>query len=143
CSKVSAPSVGRECPPEGPSVLQQVLRLPGNERCCDCGRADPRWASINLGITLCIECSGIHRGLGVHHSKVRSLTLDSWEPELLKLFCALGNVANNHIYEAGRDVTGVNKVTAESSRQQKEQWIKAKYVEKRFLKELPSPASCT
>ncbi|XP_038629964.1 arf-GAP with coiled-coil, ANK repeat and PH domain-containing protein 3-like [Scyliorhinus canicula] len=142
-SNVSAPSVGRECPREGPSVLQQVLRLPGNERCCDCGRADPRWASINLGITLCIECSGIHRGLGVHHSKVRSLTLDSWEPELLKLFCALGNSANNRIYEVGRDVTGVNKVTAESSRQQKEQWIKAKYVEKRFLNELPFPARCT
>ncbi|XP_078394292.1 arf-GAP with coiled-coil, ANK repeat and PH domain-containing protein 2-like, partial [Cetorhinus maximus] len=139
-SEVSAPSSeGRECHREEPNVLQQVVCLPGNEICCDCGRGDPRWASINLGITLCIECSGIHRGLGVHHSKVRSLTLDTWEPELLKLFSALGNDAINRIYEAGRDETGEKKVTAESSRHQKEEWIKAKYVEKRFLKKLPSP----
>uniref|UniRef100_A0AAR2L452 Arf-GAP with coiled-coil, ANK repeat and PH domain-containing protein n=1 Tax=Pygocentrus nattereri TaxID=42514 RepID=A0AAR2L452_PYGNA len=67
------------------SALQRVLAVSGNDRCCDCGQTEPRWASINLGITLCIECSGIHRSLGVHNSKVRSLTLDSWEPELLKV----------------------------------------------------------
>uniref|UniRef100_UPI00398F3F05 arf-GAP with coiled-coil, ANK repeat and PH domain-containing protein 2-like n=1 Tax=Pristiophorus japonicus TaxID=55135 RepID=UPI00398F3F05 len=137
----AASSLGKEGPREGPSVLQQVVRLPGNERCCDCGRADPRWASINLGITLCIECSGIHRSLGVHLSKVRSLTLDSWEPELLKLICALGNNVVNSIYEAEWQDAGVSKVTAESPRREKEQWIKAKYVMKRFLKKLPSPES--
>lgn len=46
---------------KGESALQKVLALPGNACCCDCGQPDPRWASINLGITLCIQCSGIHR----------------------------------------------------------------------------------
>ncbi|XP_067833361.1 arf-GAP with coiled-coil, ANK repeat and PH domain-containing protein 2-like [Heptranchias perlo] len=134
---------GPEGSREASSVLQQVIRRPGNERCCDCGRTDPRWASINLGITLCIECSGIHRSLGVHLSKVRSLTLDSWEPELVKLICALGNDVINGIYEAGQEEMGVNKASAESTRQEKELWIKAKYVEKRFLRKVPSPDSCS
>uniref|UniRef100_A0AAR2KUE4 Arf-GAP with coiled-coil, ANK repeat and PH domain-containing protein n=1 Tax=Pygocentrus nattereri TaxID=42514 RepID=A0AAR2KUE4_PYGNA len=91
------------------SALQRVLAVSGNDRCCDCGQTEPRWASINLGITLCIECSGIHRSLGVHNSKVRSLTLDSWEPELLKLMCELGNGVINQIYEARRAEMGWRK----------------------------------
>uniref|UniRef100_A0A3B3CPJ4 Arf-GAP with coiled-coil, ANK repeat and PH domain-containing protein n=1 Tax=Oryzias melastigma TaxID=30732 RepID=A0A3B3CPJ4_ORYME len=94
---------------KGESALQKVLAIPGNSCCCDCGQPDPRWASINLGITLCIQCSGIHRSLGVHFSKVRSLTLDSWEPELLKLMCELGNKAINQIYEARREELGARK----------------------------------
>ncbi|KAI1897130.1 hypothetical protein AGOR_G00079980 [Albula goreensis] len=94
------------------------------------------WASINLGILLCIECSGIHRSLGVHCSKVRSLTLDSWEPELLKLMCELGNGIINQIYEGTCEELGLKKPGPSSSRQEKEAWIKAKYVEKRFLKKM-------
>nr|XP_006009547.1 PREDICTED: arf-GAP with coiled-coil, ANK repeat and PH domain-containing protein 1 [Latimeria chalumnae] len=93
-------------------VLDQVQRIPGNAQCCDCNEPTPDWASINLGITLCIECSGIHRSLGVHFSKVRSLTLDSWEPELIKVSCP-----------------------------EKEAWIRAKYVEKKFIKKLPEAGS--
>ncbi|KAL7875408.1 hypothetical protein AOLI_G00103710 [Acnodon oligacanthus] len=81
----SLDSLGEGRGVRGESALQRVLAVSGNDRCCDCGQTEPRWASINLGITLCIECSGIHRSLGVHNSKVRSLTLDSWEPELLKV----------------------------------------------------------
>ncbi|MBN3290859.1 ACAP3 protein, partial [Polypterus senegalus] len=43
------------------SILRVVQQGGGNHLCCDCGQPEPRWASINLGITLCIECSGIHR----------------------------------------------------------------------------------
>uniref|UniRef100_A0AAV2M4W1 Arf-GAP with coiled-coil, ANK repeat and PH domain-containing protein n=1 Tax=Knipowitschia caucasica TaxID=637954 RepID=A0AAV2M4W1_KNICA len=117
-------------------LLQRVQTLPGNEVCCDCGQSAPSWASINLGVLLCIECSGIHRSLGVHCSKVRSLTLDSWEPELLKLMCELGNSVINQIYEATCDEAGARKPGPASSRQEKEAWIKHKYVEKRFLKKL-------
>ncbi|CAI9582514.1 unnamed protein product [Staurois parvus] len=118
---------------KGESALQKVQCIPGNTKCCDCGLPDPRWASINLGITLCIECSGIHRSLGVHFSKVRSLTLDTWEPELLKLMCELGNDVINSIYEAQVDKIGVKKPQNGCQRQEKEAYIKAKYVEKRFV----------
>nr|XP_042703694.1 arf-GAP with coiled-coil, ANK repeat and PH domain-containing protein 1 [Chrysemys picta bellii] len=74
------------------------------------GRAEPPGqCSPRLGITLCFECSGIHRSLGVHFSKVRSLTLDSWEPELVKLMCELGNGALNRIYEARVDEMTVKR----------------------------------
>lgn len=137
-SSIDSASEPRERSARGDTILQRILCLPGNEQCCDCGQAEPRWASINLGILLCIECSGIHRSLGVHCSKVRSLTLDSWEPELLKLMCELGNSVINHIYEGSYQEKGVKKPLPSSSRQEKEAWIKAKYVEKKFLKKLGS-----
>ncbi|XP_004391924.1 arf-GAP with coiled-coil, ANK repeat and PH domain-containing protein 2 isoform X1 [Callorhinus ursinus] len=117
---------------KGESALQRVQCIPGNASCCDCGLADPRWASINLGITLCIECSGIHRSLGVHFSKVRSLTLDTWEPELLKLMCELGNDVINRVYEAKVEKMGIKKPQP-GQRQEKEAYIKAKYVERKFV----------
>uniref|UniRef100_A0A3Q0S9A0 Arf-GAP with coiled-coil, ANK repeat and PH domain-containing protein n=1 Tax=Amphilophus citrinellus TaxID=61819 RepID=A0A3Q0S9A0_AMPCI len=120
----------------GESLLQRVQNLPGNELCSDCGQTAPCWASINLGVLLCIECSGIHRSLGVHFSKVRSLTLDSWEPELLKLMCELGNTVINQIYEGSCEELRAKKPGPSSSRQEKEAWIKSKYVEKRFLKKI-------
>ncbi|KAM6442435.1 arf-GAP with coiled-coil, ANK repeat and PH domain-containing protein 2 isoform 4-T4 [Liasis olivaceus] len=118
---------------KGEGSLQRVQAIAGNVVCCDCGLVDPRWASINLGITLCIECSGIHRSLGVHFSKVRSLTLDSWEPELLKLMCELGNDVINRVYEANREKMGVKKPHPGSQRQEKEEYIRAKYVDRRFV----------
>uniref|UniRef100_A0A674EJ05 Arf-GAP with coiled-coil, ANK repeat and PH domain-containing protein n=1 Tax=Salmo trutta TaxID=8032 RepID=A0A674EJ05_SALTR len=127
---------GRGCEGRGESILHRVQTLPGNELCCDCSQAAPCWASINLGVLLCIECSGIHRSLGVHCSKVRSLTLDSWEPELLKLMCELGNNVINHIYEGACEELGLKKPGPSSPRQEKEAWIKAKYVERRFLKKM-------
>uniref|UniRef100_A0A8C3GW51 Arf-GAP with coiled-coil, ANK repeat and PH domain-containing protein n=1 Tax=Corvus moneduloides TaxID=1196302 RepID=A0A8C3GW51_CORMO len=153
--KKSSPSTGslesgnetKEKLLKGESALQRVQCIPGNAACCDCGLADPRWASINLGITLCIECSGIHRSLGVHFSKVRSLTLDSWEPELLKLMCELGNDVINRIYEAKLEKVGVKKPQSGSQRQEKEAYIRAKYVERKFVEKqaasVPLPESGT
>ncbi|XP_075062194.1 arf-GAP with coiled-coil, ANK repeat and PH domain-containing protein 1 isoform X2 [Mixophyes fleayi] len=128
-----------EAPAQGAALSAQdtVLRVPGNAACCDCRAAEPEWASINLGVTLCIECSGIHRSLGVHFSKVRSLTLDSWEPELVKLMCELGNNTINGIYEARIEEMNIKKPTSSSTRSEKETWIRAKYVEKKFITKLP------
>ncbi|KAJ6945727.1 ADP-ribosylation factor GTPase-activating protein AGD3 [Populus alba x Populus x berolinensis] len=79
-------------------VLQRVC---GNDKCADCGAPEPDWASLNLGVLVCIECSGVHRNLGVHISKVRSLTLDVkvWEPSVISLFQSLGNAFANSVWE--------------------------------------------
>ncbi|KTF86501.1 hypothetical protein cypCar_00031892, partial [Cyprinus carpio] len=73
------------------------------------------------------------RSLGVHFSKVRSLTLDMWEPELLKLMCELGNGVINQIYEARREELGARKPQPGDPRHEVEAYIKAKYVERRFV----------
>ncbi|XP_076145119.1 arf-GAP with coiled-coil, ANK repeat and PH domain-containing protein 1 [Alosa pseudoharengus] len=144
CSSVSAGSgVGQESESSSCKALEEVQAIPGNGHCCDCGEPGPDWASINLGITLCIVCSGIHRSLGVHFSKVRSLTLDSWEPELIRLMCELGNSAINRIYEARIDEITIKKPHPSSPRQDKESWIRSKYVEKKFIQKLPETGRVT
>lgn len=61
---------------------------------------DPTWASLNLGALICIECSGIHRNLGTHLSRVRSLDLDDWPGELTQVLAAIGNHMANNIWES-------------------------------------------
>jgi stromal membrane-associated protein len=63
------------------AILLGMLREEDNKYCCDCDAKGPRWASWNLGIFLCIRCAGIHRNLGVHISKVKSVNLDQWTAE--------------------------------------------------------------
>eukprot|EP00249_Psilotum_nudum_P019302 c27186_g1_i1 orf=520-3096(-) len=81
--------------------INVLRKVPGNDVCADCNSPEPDWASLNLGILLCIECSGVHRNLGVHISKVRSLMLDVkvWEPSVIALFQSLGNLFANSIWE--------------------------------------------
>lgn len=76
--------------------------------------ADPTWASLNLGALICIECSGIHRNLGTHVSRVRSLDLDDWPRELTLVLTAIGNATANSIWE--QNPRGRCKPTHESSR---------------------------
>ena len=105
---------------------EEILRgVAGNDVCCDCGSPAPEWASINLGCLICLECSGIHRSLGVHISKVQSLRLDtkSWTQEMLNGMCQIGNEALNGAYGASL----ASKPSATSSRAEKEAYIEAKY----------------
>ncbi|CAB3999086.1 arf-GAP with coiled-coil, ANK repeat and PH domain-containing 2 [Paramuricea clavata] len=111
---------------------KEIKDISGNDQCAECGKQDPKWASINLGLVLCIECSGIHRSLGVHVSKVRSLHLDDWEPESIKVMKELGNQAVNRILESRTDAA-VHKPSHDSKREIKEEWIKGKYVEKIYF----------
>lgn len=61
---------------------------------------DPVWATLNYGALICIECSGIHRNLGTHLSRVRSLELDDWSNELVQVMTSIGNKMINSIYES-------------------------------------------
>lgn len=54
--------------------IDLLRRVGGNDRCADCGGPEPDWASLNLGVLICIECSGVHRNLGVHISKVKLIS---------------------------------------------------------------------
>uniref|UniRef100_A0A1E1XLH1 Putative gtpase activating protein n=1 Tax=Amblyomma sculptum TaxID=1581419 RepID=A0A1E1XLH1_AMBSC len=128
--------------PKPPRTHIQLTSIPGNELCCDCRSPSPSWASINLGVTLCIECSGIHRSMGVHVSKVRSLTLDTWEPEILKVMAELGNTVINGVYEARVDENIAVRATPDCTRSVREAWIKAKYLQKAFVKPLLGSLAC-
>ncbi|KAF0389852.1 ArfGap-domain-containing protein [Gigaspora margarita] len=119
------------------NIQQSILRikqLPGNECCVDCKSKDPQWASTNFGTLLCIECSGIHRSLGVHVSKVRSLMLDKWEPESIEVMSKLGNLKANQIFEAKLVGDDEKKLMNSSwERVDKEKFIIDKYVNKEFV----------
>uniref|UniRef100_A0A3Q4GQ75 Small ArfGAP2 n=1 Tax=Neolamprologus brichardi TaxID=32507 RepID=A0A3Q4GQ75_NEOBR len=77
------------------AVLNSLLALEENKYC-----ADPRWASWNLGIFICIRCAGIHRNLGVHISKVKSVNLDQWTQEQVQCVQEMGNAKAKRLYEA-------------------------------------------
>nr|CRZ22818.1 BMA-CNT-2 [Brugia malayi] len=111
--------------------VQALRQIPGNDTCADCCALKPDWASLNLGTLICIECSGIHRNLGSHISKVRSLDLDDWPMEYLNVMEAIGNKKANSVWE--HSAPSGRKPQASSSREEKEKWIKVKYEGKRFL----------
>uniref|UniRef100_A0A8D3BAV4 Arf-GAP with GTPase, ANK repeat and PH domain-containing protein 3 n=1 Tax=Scophthalmus maximus TaxID=52904 RepID=A0A8D3BAV4_SCOMX len=116
-------------------AIQSIRNVRGNSFCVDCDAPNPDWASLNLGALMCIECSGIHRNLGTHLSRVRSLDLDDWPVELSMVMTAIGNAMANSVWEGALE--GYNKPGSDSTREEKERWIRAKYEQKLFLVGLP------
>mmetsp|Transcript_14382 Transcript_14382/g.21412 ORF Transcript_14382/g.21412 Transcript_14382/m.21412 type:complete len:455 (+) Transcript_14382:223-1587(+) len=87
--------------------LKVVKAIPGNDKCCDCGMKHPQWASVSFGNVFCLECSGVHRSLGVHISFVRSIAMDAWTPAQMKIMRAGGNdKCNNYLKAKGINVSG-------------------------------------
>ncbi|KAJ6828820.1 putative ADP-ribosylation factor GTPase-activating protein AGD5 isoform X2 [Iris pallida] len=118
-------SVSRELDAKHKKIIEGLLRLPENKHCADCKAKGPRWASVNLGIFICMQCSGIHRSLGVHISKVRSATLDTWLPEQVAFIQTMGNEKANNYWEAELP-THYDRVGIEN-------FIRAKYEDKRWI----------
>ncbi|XP_039874338.1 arf-GAP with SH3 domain, ANK repeat and PH domain-containing protein 2b [Simochromis diagramma] len=116
------------------SIVGEVKKRTGNNSCCDCGAADPSWLSTNLGVLICIECSGIHREMGVHYSRIQSLDLDVLGTSELLLANNVGNASFNEIMEADLSAQEVTKPTPTSDMQMRKDYITAKYTEKRFAR---------
>ncbi|XP_073147172.1 probable ADP-ribosylation factor GTPase-activating protein AGD15 [Henckelia pumila] len=126
-------SVSKELNAKHAKILEGLLRLPENKQCADCLNKAPRWASINLGIFICMQCSGIHRSLGVHISKVRSTTLDTWLPEQVVFMQLIGNEKSNDYWEA--------ELPPNYERTPIDNFIHAKYVDKRWASKTDMPPS--
>ncbi|XP_072945680.1 arfGAP with SH3 domain, ANK repeat and PH domain-containing protein isoform X3 [Epargyreus clarus] len=109
------------------SIIRAVRAMPGNQVCADCGSTnDPTWLSTNFGIIVCIECSGSHRELGVHISRIQSLTLDRLSTSQLLLARHMGNQMFNEVMENTLDER--DKLTPESTMEERLRFIREKYV---------------
>ncbi|XP_062266951.1 arf-GAP with SH3 domain, ANK repeat and PH domain-containing protein 2b [Platichthys flesus] len=122
------------------AIVGEVKRMSGNDGCCDCGAPAPTWLSTNLGVVICIECSGIHREMGVHYSRIQSLDLDVLGTSELLLAKNVGNASFNEILEADLSEQGVTKPDPSSDMQTRKDYITAKYTEKRFARRLCADA---
>ncbi|KAH7069823.1 putative GTPase activating protein for Arf-domain-containing protein [Paraphoma chrysanthemicola] len=120
------------------ATLKNLVKLEGNKTCADCKRnKHPRWASWNLGVFICIRCSGIHRGMGTHISKVKSVDLDTWTDEQLQSVLKWGNGRANKYWEAK---LAPGHVPSESKI---ENFIRTKYESKRWTMDGPIPDPST
>uniref|UniRef100_A0AAR2LJ05 ArfGAP with SH3 domain, ankyrin repeat and PH domain 1b n=1 Tax=Pygocentrus nattereri TaxID=42514 RepID=A0AAR2LJ05_PYGNA len=122
------------------AIIEDVLRMPGNEVCCDCGAPEPKWLSTNLGILTCIECSGIHREMGVHISRIQSMELDKLGTSELLLAKNIGNSSFNEILE-GNLPSPSPKPAPSSDMTERKEYINAKYVEHRFARRTATTAT--
>ncbi|QRV76958.1 GTPase activating protein for Arf protein [Ceratobasidium sp. AG-Ba] len=115
-------------------TLRELVKRPENKVCADCKKNDPRWASWNIGVFICIRCSGIHRSMGTHISKVKSVDLDVWTPEQMASIQKWGNERANLYWEAHL------KAGHQPPDHKMESFIRSKYESRRWAMEGPPPS---
>ncbi|KAJ8449897.1 hypothetical protein Cgig2_029259 [Carnegiea gigantea] len=121
-------------PASGKRRLKDLLLQKDNRVCADCGAPDPKWASANIGVFICLKCCGVHRSLGPHISKVLSVTLDNWSDENIDNMIEVGgNAAVNAIYEA-YITEGCPKPGPNASHDHRMKFIRSKYELQEFMK---------
>lgn len=125
---------------ENKEILKKIYECDEmNQICVDCGDKNPTWISINLGVIMCLECSGIHRSLGTHVSKIRSVLLDKIDEDTLNLFYLLGNSFANSLFLYDMTYMIDNQfhcmLNPSMNRTEREKWIKIKYLEKKCTEE--------
>ncbi|CAL0334499.1 unnamed protein product [Lupinus luteus] len=118
----------------GRSRLKDLLLQKDNRFCADCNAPNPKWASANIGVFICLKCCGVHRSLGTHISKVLSVTLDEWSDDEIDVMIEVGgNSSANSIYEAYIP-EGYTRPGPDASPEQRAKFIRSKYEHQEFLK---------
>ena len=107
--------------------------LEKNSVCADCSATSPDWVSLNLGAIVCLNCSGVHRSLGTHISKVRSLTLDQLSEPSMRSLERMGTAAVNRIYEADPRYKYDKPRGSQIERKERDAYIRKKYADRTFL----------
>lgn len=118
-------------------IIHYIQCLPGNDRCCDCSAQDPEWLSVNLGVLMCIHCSGRHRELGVQYSRIRSLKLDAIKTSELLIARVMGNALLNEVLEA--NLTPDAKPPPDADIDQRRDFIVQKYIQRKYIEHLIEP----
>ncbi|KAI5860119.1 ArfGap-domain-containing protein [Durotheca rogersii] len=110
-------------------VLQDLVQnVPGNNFCADCQARNPSWASWSLGVFLCMRCAAIHRKLGTHISKVKSLSMDSWSNEQVENMKRVGNATSNKIHNPQNKKPPV-PIDVDEADSAMERFIRSKYMQ--------------